>query len=143
MLGKKCFHSNESNLFGTDGDEISAIPFPNMSKMGSHVIPSRDHKIQPPSWTINPFFNVDQNFSVHNEAAHAISHTPTLTTSPTDETILTKAPGHKAGSSFNTEEGTLWSTDTPIKVPDKTPTVPMLKPTSPAVQGMDLKKSKF
>lgn len=144
VLGKKCFYSNDSNLFGTDGDnEIPAIPFPNMSKTGSNVIPSRDNEIQPPSWTRKPFFHVDQNFSVHNEAAHGVSHTPTLKASPTDETIQTKTTGDKVWSSFSTEEETLWSTDTPIKVIDKMPTVPVLQPTSPAVQGTDLKKSKF
>ncbi|XP_060102280.1 atrial natriuretic peptide-converting enzyme [Heteronotia binoei] len=137
VLGKKCFYANESNVFGTDGDnEIPAIPFPNMSKTGS-----RDNKIQPPSWTTKPFFHVDQNFSVHKEPAHVVSHTPTLKTSPTDETIWTKAPGDKAWSSFSTEEETLWSTDTPFRVIDKTPTAPVLKPTSHAVQGTDLKKS--
>ncbi|XP_077158013.1 atrial natriuretic peptide-converting enzyme isoform X1 [Paroedura picta] len=141
VLGKKCLYSNESNLFGTNSNnEIPVIHFPNMSKTGSNVIPSRDNKIQTPSWTTNPFFHVDQNFSVHNEAAHVASHTPTLRTSPTDETILTKAPGDKAWS-LNEEDESLWSTNTPIKVIDKIPTVPVLKPTSPTVQGMDLKKS--
>ncbi|KAJ6668564.1 hypothetical protein lerEdw1_012046 [Lerista edwardsae] len=146
VLGKKCFYSNGSGLFGTDDDtEMPNIPFPNMTESGSNVIPSMGNKMQIPSWTANPLFHVDQihtNFSVRKGTAQVASQTPALKTRPIDDRILTKAPTGNAWSSPSIEEETLWTTDTSIKVIDKIPSVPMLKPTNPStLQGIDLKKS--
>nr|XP_028600950.1 atrial natriuretic peptide-converting enzyme isoform X1 [Podarcis muralis] len=145
-LGKKCLHSNESDLLHPDGDtEMPGTPFPNMTEGRSNVVPSMGNKIQPPSWTTNPLFHLDQihkNFSIHKGAAQVASQTPSLKTSPTGEKILTKTPGDNSWSSTNTGDETLQSTDTSVKIIDKNSSFSILKPTSPStVQQMDLKKS--
>ncbi|KAF7248188.1 Atrial natriuretic peptide-converting enzyme [Varanus komodoensis] len=144
VLGKKCFYENGSDLLGTESDtEMLDIPFPNITDSGSNMAPSRGNKMQPSSWTTSPLFHVDQmhkNFSIHKEATQVISQTPVLKTSPADERILTKGPGDTFWSSVKSEEETPWSTGTPMKVIDKTSSLPRLKPTHPpAVQGIDLK----
>lgn len=144
VLGKKCFYSNGSDLFGSVGNnEMPNIPFPNITESASNVVPSMDNKRQTQSWTANPLFHIDQihtNFSVRKGTAQVASQTPALKTSHTDERILTKAPAGNAWSSASIEEETLWPTDTSIKISS----VPMPKPTSPSfLQGVDLKKSKF
>ncbi|XP_062837693.1 atrial natriuretic peptide-converting enzyme [Anolis carolinensis] len=145
VLGKACFYSNGSDIFSTDGDtETSDTPLPNMTGSSLNVVPSVDNKIQPPSWTTNPIFHVDQihkNFSIRKGATQLVSQAPALKTSSTDERTLTNAPGDTSWSSAKTEE-TPWSTDISINMVDKTSSLPVLKPTNPsAVQGMTMKKS--
>uniref|UniRef100_A0A8D0BKC6 Corin, serine peptidase n=1 Tax=Salvator merianae TaxID=96440 RepID=A0A8D0BKC6_SALMN len=132
LLGKKCFYSNESDLFSNDSDIMMPKDhFPNMTERSSNVAPSQDDKMHLPSWTTNPLFHVDQiqkNFNVSKAATQIDSQSPAMKTNLTDERILTK-------------EETLWSTNSSVKVINRT-SPPELKPTNPStIQRVNMEKS--
>ncbi|XP_039397604.1 atrial natriuretic peptide-converting enzyme isoform X3 [Mauremys reevesii] len=151
ILEKTCFYSNGSDLLAAGGNiRTSDIPFPNIVETGSDVVPTVDLKVLPSSWTQSPLSHIDQmheNLSMFRQALQEdslapITPAPPFNTTTTDVGILTSAPEDHTWSFATTEEKTLWSTDTSIKITDRISSLPTLSSIHPAaVQEMNLKKS--
>nr|XP_032645937.1 atrial natriuretic peptide-converting enzyme-like isoform X2 [Chelonoidis abingdonii] len=148
ILEKTCFYSNGSDLLAAGGNiRTSDMPFPNIVENGSNVVPIVDLKVLPSSWTQSPLSHIDQmheNLSMFRQALQEDSLAP-ITAAPPFNTatgILTSAPEDHTWSFATTEEKTLWSTDTSIKITDRISSLPTLSSIHPAaVQEMNLKKS--
>ncbi|XP_013928253.1 PREDICTED: atrial natriuretic peptide-converting enzyme [Thamnophis sirtalis] len=124
-LGKKCLHSNGSD-----------IHFPNMNKSDSVGVPSMDNKMELTPSTTNQSFHFNQmhpNMSISKGTSQVASETSAVKTNITDERTLTNR-------NWSTEEE-LGSAHPSIKVMSKAFFDPTVKPTiPPAMQDVGLKK---